>query len=108
MNFYPIETITDYRTGRITRQQFTKQFSDWQKSNGIDYDCKGTAGKLGIRVEYRGIPATIRDGVLHFFTGSYIDPKTNCRRFIRDTAKTFFEFCRKVDFSLNDGGAKWN
>lgn len=104
MSGYPIELITNYRAGKISRQQFTKQFSDWQKSRGINYDCKGTADRRGVHVEYRGTTATIRDGVLHFFTGSYIDPKTNCRRYIRSTAKSVFEFCRKIDFARNDGG----
>lgn len=108
MSGYPIELITNYRAGKISRQQFTKQFSDWQKTRGINYDCKGTADRLGVHVEYRGTTATIRDGVLHFFTGSYIDPKTNCRRYIRSTAKSVFDFCRKIDFARNDGGAKWN
>ena len=108
MSGYPIELITDYRAGKISRQQFTKQFSDRQKSYGINYDCKGSADRLGVHVEYKGITATIRDGVLHFFSGSCIDPKTNCRRYIRNTAKSVFEFCRKIDFERNDGGAKWN
>lgn len=108
MSGYPIHIITSYRAGKISRQQFTKQFSDWQKSRGINFDCNGTADRLGVHVEYRGTTATIRDGVLHFFTGSYIDPKTNCRRYIRSTAKSVFDFCRKIDFARNDGVAKWN
>ena len=43
MSGYPIELITNYRAEKISRQQFTKQFSDWQKSRGLNYDCKGTA-----------------------------------------------------------------
>ena len=104
---YPIELITNYRAGKISRQQFRQQFSDWQKAHGINYACKGTADEWGVHVEYRGVTATIRDGVLHFFTGSYIDPKTNCRRYIRNTAKSVFEFCRLIDFSKCREGAKW-
>ena len=81
---YPIQIITSYRAGKISRQQFTKQFSDWQKSRGINYDCKGTADERGVHVEYRGVTAIIRDGLLCW--------KNN-------TAKTVFEFQRKVDFS---------
>ena len=94
MTNYPLGLITNYRAGKISRQQFTKQFSDWQKSHGINYDCKGTADRQGVHVEYRGTTATIRDGLLCW--------KNN-------TAKSFFEFCRKIDFSLNaiNGGAKW-
>jgi hypothetical protein len=111
MSGYPIELITNYRAGKISRQQFTKQSSDWQKSRGINYDCKGTADRLGVHVEYRGITATICGDALHFFSGSYIDPKNNCRRYIRNTAKSIFEFCRKVDFFFaadKARNAKWN
>lgn len=90
---YPIELITNYRAGKISRQQFTKQFSDWQKSRGINYDCKGTADRNGTYLTYRGIKAAIRNGIL-------------CWR--NNTAKTVFEFCRKVDFSKQREGAKWN
>ena len=84
MSGYPIELITSYRAGKISRQQFTKQFSDWQKSHGINYDCKGYADKSGVYMTYRGIKAAIRNGLL-------------CWK--NKTAKTVFEFQRKVDFS---------
>ena len=87
MSDYPIELITNYRAGKINRQQFTKQFSDWQKSHGINFDCKGYADKSGVYMTYRGIKAAIRNGLLCW--------KNN-------TAKTVFEFQRKVDFSKND------
>lgn len=54
MSGYPIQLITDYREGKISRQQFTKQFSDWQKANTINFDCKGTADKSGVHMTYRG------------------------------------------------------
>ena len=108
MSNYPRDIIAAYASGAITKDQFKNCFAAWQKSHGINYECKGTADRLGVHVEYRGTTATIRDGVLHFFTGSYIDPKTNCRRYIRSTAKSVFDFCRKIDFARNDGGAKWN
>ena len=104
---YPIQIITNYRAGKISRQQFQQQFSDWQKSRGINYDCKGTADRSGFHIAYRGTTAIICDGVLHFYT-SYKDEKTNCRRFIRSTAKSIFEFCRKIDFERNDRGTQWN
>lgn len=87
MSGYPIQLITDYRAGKISRQQFIKQFSEWQKANTINFDCKGTADRNGTYLEYRGIKATIRNGLLCW--------KNN-------TAKTVFEFQRKVDFSKND------
>ena len=83
---YPIQIITNYRAGKISRQQFIKQFSESQKSRGLNYDCKGTADERGVHVEYRGVTATIRDGLLCW--------KNN-------TAKTVFGFQRKVDFSKN-------
>ena len=86
---YPIQIITNYRAGKISRQQFIKQFSDWQKSRGLNYDCKGTADKNGVYITYRGIRAEIRNGALHFFSDG------------RKTAQSVFEFRRKVDFSLN-------
>lgn len=110
MSGYPIELITNYRAGKISRQQFTKQFSDWQKSRGINYDCKGTADRRGVHVEYRGITATIRDGKLSFITGDNCEPNSPTH-FLWHEANSVFEFRRKVDFSLNainDGGAKWN
>lgn len=93
---YPIELITNYRAGKISRQQFQQQFSDWQKSHGINFDCKGYADKSGVYMTYRGIKAAIRNGIL-------------CWR--NNTAQTFFEFQRKVDFSKNTfqnyEGVKW-
>ena len=87
MSVYPIQIITSYRAGKISRQQFIKQFSDWQKAQGINYDCKGYADKSGVYMTYRGIKAAIRNGLL-------------CWK--NKTAKTVFEFQRKVDFSKND------
>ena len=86
-NPYPLQLVQTFRAGKISRQQFIKQFSDWQKSNGINFDCKGTADRSGVYMTYRGIKAAIRNGLLCW--------KNN-------TAKTVFEFQRKVDFSKND------
>ena len=97
MSGYPIQIITDYRAGKISRQQFTKQFSDWQKAQGINFDCKGYADKSGVYMTYRGIKAAIRNGLLCWEN---------------NTAKTVFEFQRKVDFSKNTfqnyERVKWN
>ena len=84
MSGHPIELITNYRAEKISRQQFQQQFSNWQKSNGINFDCKGTADRSGVYMTYRGIKGAIRNGLLCW--------KNN-------TAKTVFEFQRKVDFS---------
>ena len=98
MSGYPIELITSYSAGKISRQQFTKQFSDWQKSRGINYDCKGTADERGVHVEYRGTTATIRDGKLSFITGDNCEPDSPTH-FLWHEANSVFEFRRKVDFS---------
>lgn len=86
MSGYPIHIITSYRAGKISRQQFIKQFSEWQKANTINFDCKGTADRNGTYLEYRGIKAEIKNGVLCW--------KNN-------TAKTVFEFQRQVDYAFN-------
>lgn len=89
MSSYPTELITNYRAGKISRQKFQQQFSNWQKQNGINYDCKGTADKSGVYLTYREIRAEIRNGILRFFSDGW------------KTAQSAFEFRRKVDFSLN-------
>lgn len=109
MSNYPIELITSYRAGKISRQQFIKQFSDWQKSRGINYDCKCVAHHGFVGVTYRGVNATICDGIICFITRSYTDKKGNCR-YIRQQAKSLREFERKVDIAICDRlrGALWN
>ena len=100
MSGYPIHIITNYRAGKISRQQFIKQFSEWQKANTINFDCKGTADRSGVHVTYRGVTATIRDGTLSFITGSNCEPASPAH-FLHHDAKNVFEFCRKVDFSID-------
>lgn len=110
MSGYPIELITDYRAGKISRQQFTKQFSDWQKSHGINYDCKGIGGNVWLGLTYRGKNAVIKNGVIEWVSGEYRDTKKGNRRFIRDTAGSITEFMRKVDIAICDRlrGTAWN
>lgn len=100
MSGYPIGLITNYRAGKISRQMFIKQFNDWQKSRGINYDCKGTGGKDWLGLTYRGRHAVIKGGVIVWICGEYRDPKKGNCRFIRDTARSIFEFRRKVDFAI--------
>lgn len=95
MSDYPIHIITAYKGGEISRQQFTHQISDWQKSRGIDFDSKGTVDKFGVHLTYRGVRATIRNGTLCFIT----DAEGNTRH-VRERVATPFEFRRKVDFAL--------
>ena len=42
-NSYPLQLVKVFRAGEITRQQFINKFTLWQKSCGINFDCKGTA-----------------------------------------------------------------
>lgn len=109
MSGYPILTITNYRAGKISRQQFIRQFSDWQKSRGIDYGCKGLARHGFVGVTYRGVNATIRGGALYFVTETCEDEK-GVRRHTRQKAESFSEFERKVDMAICDRlrGKPWN
>ena len=96
--------ITSYRAGKISRQQFIRQFSDWQKAQGINYDCKGYADKSGVYITYRGIVGKIKSGIIKFLV------KTSGKDwvYINKNAKTVFEFRRLIDFSKCKEGAKWN
>ena len=107
-NPYPLALVKNYSAGEISRQAFMQAFSSWQKSNGINFACKGTADRQGVHVEYRGVTATIRDGKLSFITGDNCEPNSPTHW---HEANSVFELRRKIDFSLNainDGGAKWN
>ncbi len=97
MSGYPIELITNYMAGKISRQQFTKQFSDWQKSRGINYDCKIKATRQGVSVQYRGVTATICRGTLRFFSEIPADKKNGDGKIIQTTAQNVFDFRRKID-----------
>lgn len=110
MSGYPAQIIKAYADGGITRAQFRKQFNDWQKSRGINYDCKGTGGKDRLGLTYRGRHAVIKGGVIVWTCGEYRDPKKGNRRFVSDTARSIFEFRRKVDFAIcrRLRGAAWS
>ena len=101
---YPIQIITNYRAGKISRQQFQQQFSDWQKAQGINFDCKGYADKSGFYITYRGIIGKIKSDSIKFLV------KTSGKDwvYIYKTAKNVFEFRRLIDFSKCREGAKWN
>ena len=86
MKNYPKAAIENYRAGKISRREFMAQFSQWQKSQGMSFDTKGTADKNGTYLTYRGITAEITNGIL---------------RWKNNTAKTLFEFERQVDYAFN-------
>ena len=102
-NSYPLQLLKAYRAGEITRQQFINKFTLWQKSCGINFYSKGSADQNGTYLEYRGIKAVIKNGVIKFIT------KTAGKDwvYLNETAKSVFEFCRKVDFSKQRDGVKW-
>lgn len=85
---YPLEIFEAYAKRQISKEEFIKQFSRWQEMSGLDYTCKKTVDSSGVYFTYRNITATIKDDKLHFKT------------YQNDTAKTPFEFRRKVDFYL--------
>ena len=86
MTNYPQDIITAYAERKISRGQFENKLAEWQKKRGRDYSCKGTADKQGVYLTYRNITAIIKNDTLHFKT------------YAADTARTPFEFRRKVDF----------
>ena len=88
MTNYPLGLINNYRAGNITRQQFCHE---WAKLQGFDDTVKGYGNKHGTFITYRGRTAKIINCLLTWVENH----KTQ-------TAKTVFEFKRKVDFSKND------
>lgn len=96
---YPFQIIRSYADGEIDCQQFIGQFSGWQKSQGINYDCKGTADRNGTYLTYRGVTAVFHYGALRFTADGF-----------QQSAETLFEFRRKVDFALcrKLRGAEWS
>ena len=109
MRDYPRDIIAAYASGAITRAQFKNHITAWQKSRGIDYNCKGYGSHGSIYLTYRGFNGIIHGSTIGFITDTYKD-KRGHRRYVRDTAETVFEFCRKVDFAINAGkrGVVWN
>lgn len=95
-NPYPLQLVKAFRAGEITRQQFITDFRNWQKSNGINFDCKCKSDRSGTYLTYRGITGTVKNGEIKFIT------KTAGK----ETAKSVFEFCRKVDFQ-NSVSVEW-
>lgn len=96
---FPRGLFKAYAEGRITRNNFEAVFSEWQKRHGINYDCKGDADKNGIYVLYRGVKATIKGDFLVWCNGVKPVGKLLKRPDIQ-SARSVFEFKRKVDFSI--------
>lgn len=85
-NPYPLQLERAYKAGEITRQQFINKFTLWQKSCGINFDCKGSADRNGTFLTYRGITGQLTNGVIV------------CGKI---KAESVFNFQRKIDFALN-------
>ena len=95
MTNYPHDIFKAYAEREISKEEFEKQFLEWQKANGIDYSFKKTVDGLNVSFTYRNITATIKNNKLHFRTNK------------NDTANTPFEFRRKVDFYYTDIEKHW-
>ena len=91
MSGYPIELITSYRAGKISRQQFCHE---WAKLQGFDDTVKGYGNKHGTFITYRGRTAKITNGILVWVENR----KTY-------TAKTIREMKNKIDIYAQ--GEKW-
>ena len=88
MKNYPKEIFASYTERVISREEFIAQLSEWQRENGIDHSCDLTIEGSKVYFTYRNITAIVKNKTLHFRT--YHD----------EEADTPFEFCRKVDFYL--------
>ena len=91
---YPTNIIEAFKTNKISRLEFKKQYRDWQLARGIDYACRGKADQHGTYLFYRGITGTIRGGVIYF----HLEHKYGIHS---EWTESIDEFCRKVDIHLN-------
>ena len=93
-NSYPLQLVKAFIAGEITRQQFINKFTLWQKSCGINFDCKGSADQNGTYLTYRGIVGTIKNGVIKFIT------KTAGKDWVYSTKqqKAFSSFAARLIF----------
>ena len=80
---YPIQIITNYRAGKISRQQFCHE---WAKLQGFDDTVKGYGNDAGIFLEYRNRHAKINGDVIVW--------QENGQQY---TARSFKELKIKID-----------
>ena len=66
---FPRALFEAYAEGKTTRNAFGSYFSEWQKRNGANFDCKGSADSKGVYVHYRGKKATIQGDLLVWCAG---------------------------------------
>ena len=82
---YPKKIISDYVKGKISRKKYEQLFAKYQKSQGLNFDCKGFCNMSGTYIVYRKQTAELKNGVICWNYGK------------KQTALSFFEFRRKVD-----------
>ena len=90
--------MEDYRTGKISREQFKAEFGKMQRRSGIDYRVRGFAVKNGVFVVYRGQIAEAHGNVFAWTWGG--------RKYAHNL--TDFKRCvdrQKIKEALN--GAAW-
>ena len=92
MNQQFFNLITNYRAGKINRQQFCHA---WAQLQGFDDTVKCYGNKQGIVIKYRGRTAKIINCLLTWVENN----KTH-------TAKTIHDMKTKID--IYDQGVKWN
>ena len=92
MNQQFFNLITNYRAGKINRQQFCHA---WAQLQGFDDTVKGYGNKHGTFITYRGRTARITNGLL-FWVENH---KTH-------TAKIIKELKIKIDY-YEQQEAKW-
>lgn len=88
---YPIQIITNYRAGKISRQQFCHA---WAQLQGFDDTVKGYGNKHGTFITYRGRTARITNGLLVWGENH----KTHTAKSIR---------VMKIKIDINEQRKKW-
>lgn len=82
---YPKKLISDYVKGKISREIYELLFAKYQKSQGLNFDCKGFCNMSGTYIVYRNQTAELKNGLISWNYGK------------KQTALSFYEFRRKVD-----------
>ena len=91
--------ITNYRAGKINRQQFCHE---WAKLQGFDDTVKGYGNKHGTFITYRGRTAKIANRLLVWNETHTIHTK---KQIYAHTAKSIREMKIKIDIYAQ--GEKW-
>jgi len=85
----PTQIIANYREGKISRVEFCRAWSDWQKSHGVNYDTKGYIAAGVLHLVYRAVSGHVFKGRIYFRVGK------------KDfSAPDVYTFRRKIDHEL--------